>query len=120
MWHRRRQRHAMIPQHEVDDAPYGGEVYGRPEEKNISLHQDGPPMGAGVVAAGGRSQHHRQPSELPADNMDSYRKPVGSSNMTTSTLRSPVPVYSEFEGSTIPTNTGSPAAPQRYELGDSR
>jgi hypothetical protein len=121
MWYRRRQRHAALPQHEADDARYDREAHGELEEKNISRYQDSPAMGAGGATGAGRSGHQRQPSELTADTADSYPKPGGlSPSMMTSTQRSPVPVYSEFEGSPVPAHTPSSTAQQRYELGDSR
>jgi hypothetical protein len=75
-------------------------------------------MGGG---GGGGLRHHRAPSELPAGNVDTYRhprKPVGSPNMAISSSTSPVPLYSEFEGS-VPTHSSS-AGPQRFEMGDSQ
>jgi hypothetical protein len=102
MWHRRRQRHMAIPQHETEDHPYSG-VYDPHGEKNITGYEDSPAIGGGGSGFG----HHRTPSELPAQNVDTYRNPG-----------KPVPLYSEFEGS-VPTHS-SPAAPQRFEMGDSR
>jgi len=118
MWNRRRQRHAAIPQHETEDHRYSG-VYDPHGEKNTTSYQDSPAMGGG--GGGGGFGHHRTPSELPAQNVDTYRnprKPVGSPAMAASSSTSPVPLYSEFEGS-VPTHSSS-AGPQRFEMGDSR